>query len=137
MTNKSIILRTLINQTTQRAIQNSRDWQKRDFRIASNLSSGISSARVAFLKIEDQLEPEENSISEDYCRSFLEKMLIALEPIWQIYRRLPSGYGEWECSALGIIEDDIKKLIADNYLPIQEELEQTEKELKLIEIDRH
>ncbi len=136
MTNKSIILRTLINKATQRAVQNSRDWQKRDFRIASNLSSGISSARVAFLKIEDQLEPEENSISGDYCRSLLEKMLIALESVWQIYRSLPSGYGEWECSALGIIEDDIKKLIADNYLPTQEQLKQTKKELELIENDR-
>ena len=105
------ILQTLIDKVTEKAYQNSLDWEKRDFSIASDLRSSIRSARVAFLDIEDlDLGKPENTVK--YYRSILEQMLIALKPVWQYYRGLPSSYGEWECSALGIIEDEIRRLIS-------------------------
>ena len=130
MTSK--ILQNLIDKVTEKAYQNSLDWQKRDFSIASDLRSGIRSARVAFLEIDDQLklalrdrylDNSENTVA-DY-RSILQQMLIALEPVWQYYRSLPSNYGEWECSALGIIEDEINRLIVGDYLPRENHQNQT------------
>ena len=118
------ILQTLIDKVTEKAYQNSLDWEKRDFSIASDLRSGIRSARVAFLGIEElDLDKSENTVL-DY-RSILEQMLIALEPVWKYYRSLPSSYGEWECSAIGIIEDEINRLISSDYFPNQNDRNQT------------
>ena len=124
---QSIILQAIINRATEKARQNAYQWEERDFSISSDLRKGVRDARVAFLGI-DELEETQNSLA--HSQSLLKKMLVTLEPVFNRYRSLPGSYGEWECSALGIIEDEIKKLISTNYVPSERELEQAKQELE-------
>lgn len=122
-------LQALINKATEKATQNAYRWEKSDFSISSQLRKGVRDARVAFKRIDEQ-EVQHKLNLLVHSQSLLEEMLVALQPVFGYYRSLPGSYGEWECSALGIIEDQIKQLISKKYFPSEIELERAKQELE-------
>jgi len=86
---------------------------KSDVSISSQLRDGINTAISNFSKIDNEIK--DSAVILNLMQEHLYKAL-------SYYRQLPGDYGQWECSALNIINRNIREMIEKRYAPSQEEL---------------
>ena len=111
------LLEILIDKATKKAYRNANDWMESDVSISSQLRDGTRTARNAFYEIEDQTEDAE---------ILLNLMQNKLQKVLEYYQQLPGDFGQWECSALNIIRNEIHRMITEKYNPTDDELKITE-----------
>ncbi len=109
----SKLLQFLIHKATEEAYRNAYEWMTSDSSIASQLRDGIRTAVSYFSEID--IEIEDPNIILDLMQKKLSKALT-------YYKQLPGDYGQWECSALNIINRNITKMIENKYAPSLEEI---------------
>ena len=97
-------LQTLIDQVTRPAYENVVSWLGTDPAIAAQLRDGLRTVIELFNTIDDNDETPE---------VLLNRMLAIVQQVLSHYRRLPGSQGEWACSAVGMVEQEIIKLLPE------------------------
>lgn len=117
----SNLLQFLIHKATEESYKNAYEWQTSDGDIASQLRDGIKTAVSYFSKIDNDINAP--NIILNLMQEHLNKAL-------KYYRQLPGDYGQWECSALNIINKNVKKMVEHKYAPSPEEISNYKAQLK-------
>ena len=92
----------LVYQSTRAAEENAASWSATDPEISAGLRRGIAAAKQAFSEIEEAADDIGAAVA-----SMQQKVAECLA----YYSRLPDPLGEWECSALHIVENGIQALV--------------------------
>ena len=95
-------LQTLIDQVTRKAYENVVSWMGSDPDIAGQLRDGLRTVVELFNTIENDDETTEG---------LLNHMLAIVQKALSHYQSLPGSQGEWECSAVGMVEREIIELL--------------------------
>ncbi len=117
--NNSIVLEILMHQATKEAYENAYEWMESDTTISSQLRDGVRTVRNSFSEIDNSIEDVE---------IILMLMQERLKKVLNYYQQLPGDYGQWECSALNIVNRNIAKMINEKYAPTAEEISAYEAE---------
>lgn len=94
--------KTIISDAIRPAYKNVNDWMSSDSYIANQLRDGIRTARDRFDEIPYA------SLNE---REVLKAMLLKVDDVLRFYGKQPGNAGEWESSALRIVERQILKML--------------------------
>ena len=95
-------LQTLIDQVTRKAYENVVSGMGTDPDIAAQLRDGLRTVVELFNAIEN---------NEATPEVLLNHMLAIVQKVLSHYQSLPGSQGEWECSAVGMVEREIIELL--------------------------